>query len=326
MGCVSEHPAAGRHPCTGPIPCALHSAQGGAAGRRKHTAMRDDPRPLRVARRGACGVPITHGGSLLRILITNDDGIYAPGLIALARCLCQVGDVTAIAPDRPRSATGHAITLHKPLRMQEVTLPGGVTGFSTNGTPSDCVVLGMSSLDPRPELVISGINQGPNLGEDLTYSGTVSAAMEAAICGVNAFAISVAAFEVASFDPAAEFACHLSRIIAERGLPPDTFLNVNIPNAEPEAIAGVAVTHQGRRRYQTRIEKRIDPRGRPYYWLGGDLHDQDTDPSTDVGAVALDMISVTPIHLDLTNHGFLRELAHWDIGGQWRCDGGGSGK
>lgn len=255
----------------------------------------------------------------MRILITNDDGIHDEGLIALAQHLCQVGEVTAIAPDRPRSAIGHAITLHKPLRMQQVALPGGITGFSTNGTPSDCVVLGMSSLDPRPELVISGINQGPNLGEDLTYSGTVSAAMEAAILGLNAFAISVASFEISSFDTAAGFAAHLAQMISAKGLPRDTFLNVNVPDLEPSAIAGVAVTRQGHRRYQSRVEKRFDPRGRPYYWLGGDLYSEEADADTDVGALAADMISITPIHLDLTHHVFLEELSRWGIGERWRC-------
>ncbi|UCH34948.1 MAG: 5'/3'-nucleotidase SurE [Armatimonadota bacterium] len=256
----------------------------------------------------------------MRILVTNDDGVHAAGLVALARHLREVGDVTAIAPDRPRSATGHAITLHKPLRMQEVALLEGVVGYSTNGTPSDCVLLGMSSLDPPPDLVISGINQGPNLGEDLTYSGTVSAAMEAAIYGVNAFAISVASFDISSFDAAAKFACQLASIVNEKGLPPDTFLNVNVPDLAPSAIAGVAVTRQGRRRYHSRVEKRLDPRGRPYYWLGGDLDSQDTDRDSDVGAVAVGMISVTPIHLDLTHHVFLGELGKWGIGDRWRGD------
>jgi 5'/3'-nucleotidase len=259
------------------------------------------------------------GAAVLRILVTNDDGIYAPGLVALAGRLCEVGEVIAIAPDRPRSATGHAITLHKPLRMQEVTLPGDITGYSTNGTPSDCVVLGVSSLDPKPELVISGINQGPNLGEDLTYSGTVSAAMEAAICGIKAFAISIASFEIASFDTAADFAVYLARIIFRQGLPPDTFLNVNIPDVDSAAVAGVVITRQGRRRYQSRVDKRVDPRGRPYYWLGGDLYDDDVDTATDVGAIAADMISVTPIHLDLTHHSFLTELQSWGIQEGWRC-------
>jgi 5'-nucleotidase len=258
---------------------------------------------------------------VLRVLITNDDGVHSEGLIALSRRLCETVEVVAIAPDRPRSATGHAITLHKPLRMQAVRLPGCAIGFSTNGTPSDCVLLGMSSLDPRPELVISGINQGPNLGEDLTYSGTVSAAMEAAICGIPAFAISVASLDVSHFDTAALFARHLAGIIAKSGLPPDTFLNVNLPDAEPSGITGVAITRQGRRRYQSRVDERVDPRGRAYYWLGGDLHSEDTDISTDVGALAAGMISVTPIHLDLTHHEFLGELAGWGIGERWRGDG-----
>jgi 5'-nucleotidase len=264
----------------------------------------------------ATGLP---EGLILRILVTNDDGIHAPGLVALVGRLCDVGDVVAIAPDRPRSATGHAITLHKPLRMQEVSLPGDIVGYSTNGTPSDCVVLGMSSLDPKPQLVISGINQGPNLGEDLTYSGTVSAAMEAAICGVKAFAISIASFEISSFDVAADFAAYLADMIARQGLPPDTFLNVNVPDVEPSAIAGVAITRQGRRRYQSRVERRVDPRGRPYYWLGGDLYHEDIDTASDVGAIAADMISITPIHLDLTHHSFLKELRAWGIEDGWRC-------
>ncbi|HUT73941.1 MAG TPA: 5'/3'-nucleotidase SurE [Armatimonadota bacterium] len=253
----------------------------------------------------------------MRILITNDDGVHSEGLMALSLGLGEAAEVVAIAPDRPRSATGHAITLHKPLRMHEVKLPGCSVAYSTNGTPSDCVVLGLSSLDPRPELVIAGINQGPNLGEDLTYSGTVSAAMEAAICGVPAFAISIASFEGSNFDTAALFARHLAGLIAVSGLPRDTFLNVNIPDLEPRGVAGIAVTRQGRRRYQSRVDQRLDPRGRPYYWLGGDLHDEDRDTATDVGALAAGMISITPIHLDLTDHGFLEELSAWGIGEQW---------
>lgn len=254
----------------------------------------------------------------MRILITNDDGIHADGLAALVQGLCTVAEVIAIAPDRPRSATGHSITLHKPLRMHRVELSDCATAFSTNGTPSDCVVLGLTSLDLRPDLVISGVNQGPNLGEDLTYSGTVSAAMEAAICGVPAFAISIASVEMVHLDTAAAFARHLAEVVQRSGLPRDTFLNVNIPDREVSDIAGVAVTRQGRRRYQCRVEERFDPRGRAYYWLGGNLHNEDEDPRTDVGAIAAGMISVTPIHLDLTHHEFVDELKTWGIGRNWR--------
>ena len=247
----------------------------------------------------------------MNILVTNDDGIHSDGLLALRARLLEVGEVMAVAPERPRSATGHAITLHKPLRIHQVRLRDGGVGYSTNGTPSDCVVLGMIELQPKPDFVVSGINLGPNLGEDLTYSGTVSAAMEATMFDVPAFAISVAAYQVGDYSGAAEFAAKMVRIITERGLPPNTFLNVNVPDLPPDQMRGVAVTRQGRRRYEGRLDKRTDPRGQPYYWLSGDLLDEQGDPDTDVRALAEGKISITPVQLDLTNHAFLPELRGW---------------
>jgi 5'-nucleotidase len=247
----------------------------------------------------------------VNILVTNDDGIHSDGLLALRARLLEVGEVMAVAPERPRSATGHAITLHKPLRIHQVRLRDGGVGYSTNGTPSDCVVLGMIELQPKPDFVVSGINLGPNLGEDLTYSGTVSAAMEATMFDVPAFAISVAAYQVGDYSGAAEFAAKMVRIITERGLPPNTFLNVNVPDLPPDQMRGVAVTRQGRRRYEGRLDKRSDPRGQPYYWLSGDLLDEQGDPDTDVRALAEGKISITPVQLDLTNHAFLPELRGW---------------
>lgn len=247
----------------------------------------------------------------MNILVTNDDGIHSDGLLALRARLLEVGEVMAVAPERPRSATGHAITLHKPLRIHQVRLRDGGVGYSTNGTPSDCVVLGMIELQPKPDFVVSGINLGPNLGEDLTYSGTVSAAMEATMFDVPAFAISVAAYQVGDYSGAAEFAAKMVRIITERGLPPNTFLNVNVPDLPPDQMRGVAVTRQGRRRYEGRLDKRSDPRGQPYYWLSGDLLDEQGDPDTDVRALAEGKISITPVQLDLTNHAFLPELRGW---------------
>jgi 5'-nucleotidase len=247
----------------------------------------------------------------VNILVTNDDGIHSDGLLALRARLLEVGEVMAVAPERPRSATGHAITLHKPLRIHQVRLRDGGVGYSTNGTPSDCVVLGMIELQPKPDFVVSGINLGPNLGEDLTYSGTVSAAMEATMFDVPAFAISVAAYQVGDYSGAAEFAAKMVRIITERGLPPNTFLNVNVPDLPPDQMRGVAVTRQGRRRYEGRLDKRSDPRGQPYYWLSGDLLDEQGDPDTDVRALAEGKISITPVQLDLTNHAFLPELHGW---------------
>jgi len=250
----------------------------------------------------------------MRILITNDDGIHAPGLLALKQELTKIGEVDAIAPDRPRSAAGHAITLHKPLRVRRVTLADGTVGWASNGTPSDCVVLGISDiLGHPPNMVVSGINAGPNLGEDLTYSGTVSAAMEGTIYGLPSLAISVTEWEAQDYSAAARFAARLAQAIQAYGLPPQTFLNVNVPALPEEEIAGVSFTCQARRRYQGRLEKRKDLRGVEYYWLGGEILDQGDLAGTDVEAIEQNRISITPVHLDLTQHAFLKELQNWKI-------------
>jgi len=250
-----------------------------------------------------------------RILITNDDGIYAEGLLALKSALDAVGETHVVAPDRPRSACGHSITLHKPLRLSKVRLPDASYGYSTNGTPSDCVSLGVLDLVKGGlDLVVSGINWGPNLGWDLTYSGTVSAAMEACIMGIPALAVSVASYdEDVSFDYAAEFTAHLARIVLKHGLPPDTLLNVNVPHVPAAHVRGIEITRQGRRRYSGKVEKRTDPVGRAYYWLGGDTAVDDLEEGTDVKAVADDKVSVTPVHLDLTGYPALDELRTWGI-------------
>ena len=250
------------------------------------------------------------------ILITNDDGIYAEGLFALKTALDGIGAVHVVAPDRPRSASGHSITLHKPLRLSRVRLPDGSHGHATNGTPSDCVSLGvLDVVGAKVDLVVSGINWGPNLGWDLTYSGTVSAAMEAAIMGIPAFAISVASYEESiSFDYAAEFAAFLARLLLGHQLPPYTLLNANVPNQPASHIRGIEVTRQGRRRYTGKVEKRVDPAGRAYYWLGGDTAIDELEEGTDVKAIADDKVSVTPIHLDLTSYPALDELRTWGLG------------
>ena len=250
----------------------------------------------------------------MRILITNDDGIHAPGLVALYRALRQLGEVTAIAPDRPRSACGHAITLHKPLRLRPVEMPDGGTGYASNGTPADCVALGVSEhLGGLPDLVVAGINRGPNLGIDMTYSGTVAAAMEAAICGIASFAISVASYQSAIFEPAAQFAAHLAATIADRGMCEASFLNVNVPAAPREKIQGVSITRQGRLRYSNRIERRTDPRGGVYYWLTGERVGCSELAGGDIDAVEANRISVTPVRLDLTDDRLLDELAAWNL-------------
>lgn len=256
--------------------------------------------------------------SPLRILVTNDDGIHAPGIFALKKALDQAGHhVTVCAPDRPRSASGHAITLHKPLRMKQVALEDGSLGHAASGTPADCVTLGvLDILQSAVDLVVSGINHGPNLGWDVTYSGTVSAAMEAIIIGVPAIAVSVASYaDEIHWDGAAHFvARRLAPAVARHGLPPATLLNVNAPDLPESEIKGVRVTTQGDRQYVDRLEKRHDPLGRPYFWLGGKIHDKEAAAGTDTKAVGEGFISVTPIHLDLTAHALLPVLKNnWSL-------------
>jgi 5'-nucleotidase len=253
----------------------------------------------------------------MRILVTNDDGVHADGLFALHQALREVGDVTVVAPERPQSATGHAITLHKPLRLSPATLRDGTVAYASNGTPSDCATLGvLEAMGGNVDLVVSGINHGPNLGWDVHYSGTVSAAIEAAIVGKPAFAISVADWATEIYwNSAAAFAVKLARQMLQHPLPRHTILNVNVPNRPASDIRGVAVTTQGRRQYVDRVEKRQDPLGRPYYWLGGSLSEEarGAGGGTDVRAVADGFISVTPIHLDLTAYSLLPTLKEWDL-------------
>jgi 5'-nucleotidase len=251
---------------------------------------------------------------MANILITNDDGVHADGLLALYTSLREIGDVTVVAPDRPRSASGHSITLHKPLRVDKVRLANGEYAYATNGTPSDCVSLAILDLVGGPlDLVVSGINHGPNLGYDLTYSGTVSAAMEGAVYGINSFAISVASYKEMDYSLAASFAKHLGTILTGHKLPRSLLLNVNVPNLPAAQIKGIEITRQGKRHYDGKLEKRIDPMGRMYYWLGGDLPVDVLDEGTDVRAVADNKISVTPIHLDLTSDYLLREMQDWNV-------------
>jgi 5'-nucleotidase len=245
----------------------------------------------------------------LLILVTNDDGIHSPGIIALAEKLSVVGRVVVVAPDRERSAVGHSLTLHSPLRAEEIQ----PDFFAVDGTPTDCVNLSIHGLlDARPELVVSGINKGANLGDDITYSGTVSAAMEATLMGVPAVAISLASdsFKVSDFDISAEFAGVLTNAVLHYGLPSDTFLNVNVPLGTPY---GVKLTRQGKRSYKDVIVEKVDPRGRKYYWIGGgDMEFQNVE-GTDFHAVHAGFISVTPLHLDLTNYRSFDSLSAWNL-------------
>ena len=243
------------------------------------------------------------------ILVTNDDGVHSPGIALLSERLSEIGRVVVVAPDRERSAAGHSLTLHHPLRAEEIR----PNVFSVDGTPTDCVTLGIQGLlERRPDLVVSGINRGGNLGDDITYSGTVAAALEATLMGVPAIAISLESrsFQVADFVPAADFAGSLSLKVFKEGLPADTFLNVNVPAGSPQ---GVRLTKQGKRRYGDLVVEKIDPRGRKYYWIGvGELGFEDIE-GTDFHAVHRGLISITPLHLDLTNYRSFETLSEWDL-------------
>ncbi len=249
------------------------------------------------------------------MLLTNDDGIASPGLQALADVFAAAHETMVVAPEHERSATGHAITLHKPLRARSVTgYVRGVQAWATNGTPADCVVLGVGDLLPwRPDVIVAGINMGPNLGLDLTYSGTVSGAMEGAILGIPSVAVSVASFVDVRFDLAAVFAERVARVAVDRHLPDDSLLNVNVPNLPAERVKGVRVTRQSHRRYLSRLEKRTDPRGRFYYWLTGQREPVSDAEGTDGWAVANGFISVTPIHLNMTDDRLMHDVTTWEL-------------
>ncbi|MBV9895835.1 MAG: 5'/3'-nucleotidase SurE [Chloroflexi bacterium] len=249
------------------------------------------------------------------ILVTNDDGIDSPGLVALARALTSVEEICVIAPNRNWTAAGHTKTLDRPLRVAEITLPGSrLKAFSSDGSPSDCVALGFLGLAPeRPRLVVSGINTGPNMGSDITYSGTVSAAMEGVVSGVPAIAISLADYYQWDFHYAAQFAARLARRVLKSGLERDVLLNVNVPSGRRTDIRGVQVTRLGRREYNDELIRRKDPFGRDYFWIGGGPPGGTGEPGTDLHAVAAGYVSITPVQLDLTNHDLIEHIATWGL-------------
>jgi 5'-nucleotidase len=240
------------------------------------------------------------------LLVTNDDGVHAAGLAALAKALEEIGDVYVIAPEREQSTCGHALTLHRPLRVDRL----GERRFAVNGTPSDCVNLGVLGLLPAPPvLVMSGINHGSNLGDDVTYSGTVSAAMEGTLLGVPSVAVS----QAAEGDLAE--AAAIARLIAMRvlvsGLPRKTLLNVNVPAGHP---LGIRLTRLGHRVYSGKVVEQTDPRGRTHYWLGAGSPEWEARDGTDMGAVHDGFVAITPVHLDLTHHGAMAQMADWPDG------------
>ncbi len=251
-----------------------------------------------------------------RILLTNDDGYQAPALQALARTLKAIGEVTVFAPDHNWSAAGHTKTMHKPLRVTEGSLPDGTPLFVTTGAPSDCVALAVLGVLPAlPHLVVSGINQGANVGHDVTYSGTVAAAMEGIVSGLPAIAASQEeiAGQRGDLSAAADVVAMLARRLLALGPASNLLLNVNFPALPSDQVRGIQVTRLGRRIYRDVLVKRLDPKGRPYYWIGGDPPTGEPDEGTDIGALQQGYISITPLNLDMTDPVQLAKLREWGL-------------
>jgi 5'-nucleotidase len=250
------------------------------------------------------------------ILVTNDDGVLAPGLLALTQEMRKLGKVTVLAPDRNWSGAGHVKTLDRALRVREVRLADGTHAFASDGAPSDCVALGTLGYFKEPiDIVVSGINAGANLGHDVTYSGTVTAAMEAVIAGIPSVAVSLETTDnhlgEIDYGPAARAALKVVHQVMENGLAHEILLNVNVPFLPDEQIRGITLTRQGLRVYHSRLDERTDPRGKPYYWIGGDAPTGVPERGTDVGALAEGFVSVTPLQLDLTAYRALTDINTW---------------
>ena len=246
-----------------------------------------------------------------RILCTNDDGVHAPGLAIRAEAARRIGDVDVVAPDRQQSATSHSLTVHRPLRVTSV----GERSHVIDGTPTDCVLIAVNRLLPeRPDFVLSGVNHGPNMGEDVLYSGTVAAAMEGTILGIPSVAVS---FSSRSHERLAGYADALERLLrgllGRGGFPAETFFNVNLPDIPAEEVQGVRITTLGRRVYSDSLTRREDPAGREYFWIGGGVSSWSGRDDSDFRAVRAGCISVTPLHLDLTNYGLINEVRSWSL-------------
>jgi 5'-nucleotidase len=252
---------------------------------------------------------------MTRVLVTNDDGILALGIQTLVEALQHLAIVTVVAPDREKSATGHCITVHSPLRVEQLEISGAAGGaWAVDGTPSDCVKLAIQSLMTEPpDLVVSGINRGGNLGTDILYSGTVSAAIEGIINGIPAIAVSLNTFVQPDYSYAAKFTGKLVDYLFTNKLTVDTLLNVNIPAIPESEVKGVAITKLGNRKYDNLFERRTDPSGKFYFWMGGKIVDVPNDADSDVAALQRGEVSVTPIHFDLTNYRIIEEVKKWGL-------------
>ena len=249
----------------------------------------------------------------MRILLTNDDGINAPGIRAFHSELKKIGEVVVVAPDKEQSAVGHAITIADPLRVKEMFQNGESIGFAVDGTPADCVKIAVKAImENRPDIVVSGINQGGNFATNIIYSGTVSAATEGTILGIPSIAFSMDSFTDRDFSKAAKHAVEITKLVNGKSLPAGTLLNVNIPAPEI-AIKGIKVCRQSDLTFRVTFEKRHDPRGLDYFWQGGEMDLDDPDQETDIRALKNGYITVTPIKYDLTNYDFFAEVKSWNL-------------
>lgn len=249
-----------------------------------------------------------------RILITNDDGIHAPGIFALARSLESIGDIVIAAPDSEKSAVGHAITISDPIRIQEIEIGNRFKGYSVSGTPADCVKIAVQSIMKTvPDIVVSGINLGANVGYNIIYSGTVSAATEGTFLGIPSIAISLDTIFKADFNPAMKFARGITELTLKNGLPEGTLLNVNVPALPEKEIKGIKLTKQGHVGFRDWFDRREDPRGRIYYWMSGQIENRDIESDFDSIALKDSFVSVTPIRYELTDKEFLVLMENWGL-------------
>jgi 5'-nucleotidase len=254
----------------------------------------------------------------MHILVTNDDGVQAPGLLALAQEMRKLGKVTVFAPDKNWSASGHVKTMERPLRVKEIILADGTSAFASDGAPSDCVALPLLGLiEERIDLVVSGINPNANIGHDVTYSGTVTAAMEAVIAGVKGIAVSLDSPEghksPLDYSTSAVVAKRIAEQVIADGLPEGVVLNVNVPYLKESELKGYMITRQGLRVYRDALDVRVDPRGKPYYWIGGEAPTGVAEDGTDFGALAQGYVSITPLQLDLTHLKAMDVLKKWSF-------------
>lgn len=254
----------------------------------------------------------------IHILVTNDDGINAPGLLALAQAMRALGKVTVLAPDHNWSAGGHVKTMHRPIRVRETVLADGSKAYHSDGAPSDCVAVALLGfIKQKVDLVVSGINPNANIGNDVTYSGTVTAAMEAAIAGLPAIAVSQDSPEehkgALDYSTAARVTCEVAEMVMVKGLPEGTFININVPYLSYESLKGYCITRQGIRLYHDVLVRRKDPRGKPYYWIGGPAPTGIPEKDTDYGGMKSGYVSVTPLKLDLTAESAIQKIKAWKL-------------